>query len=121
MRKLIKDSENNIFELESINGFIPPGYTEVPAEELEAEELTLARKNKIDEVRSKRDRMMIVHDKIYLIALKDNSSTTAILADRQVLLDLPEVAQGAVNVLETVEDIKAYDAFAGLSLSRSYE
>jgi hypothetical protein len=121
MRKLIKDSEDNVMVLVSPNGFIPDGYTEVPSEEVDTEELILARKNKMDEVRSQRDEMMVVHDKVYLIALKDSSSTVALLTDRTALLDLPEDAQTAVDALTTIEDIKAYDAFSGLTLSRSYE
>ncbi len=112
MRKLIKDSEDNVFELNSLNGSIPDGYTEVPSEELDAEELALARKKKVESVRSQRDAMMLVHDKVYLIALKDATDTTTILADRQLLLDLPEDAQTAIDALATKEDVEAYDAFA---------
>lgn len=121
MRKLVKDSENNVMELISINGFIPPGYTEVPSEEVEAEELALARKRKMEEVRSRRDAMMLVHDKVYLIALKDSADTTAMLADRTTLLDLPAVTQAAIDAMLTKEEVQAYDAFSGLNLSQSYE
>ena len=121
MRKLVKDSEDNVMVLVSPNGFIPDGYTEVPAEEIDAEELILARKNKMDQIRGKRDAMMNVHDKVYLIALKDSTSTITLLIDRTALLDLPETAQTDIDALTTVEDVKAYDAFSGLTLSRSYE
>jgi len=121
MRKLVKDSEDNVMELVSLNGFIPDGYTEVPENEIEAEELSLTRIKKMTQVRSQRDSMMLSHDKKYMIALKDATDTTAMLADRTILLDLPAVAQVAIDALVTKEDIEAHDAFNGLSLSESYE
>jgi hypothetical protein len=121
MKKLIKDSEGNVAELISLNGFIPDGYTLVAEEEIEAEEIALARKNKMAEVRAKRDAMLLKNDTAFVIAQKDSASTTALVADAQVLRDLPELAQTEVDALATVESIKAYDAFTGLGLSRSYE
>jgi hypothetical protein len=121
MRKLVKDSEDNVMVLVSSNGFIPDGYTLVAEEEIAAEELILARSNKMGEVRAKRNAMLLKNDTAFVIAQKDAASTTGISADAVILRDLPESAQTAVDALTTVEDIKAYDAFAGLTLSRSYE
>lgn len=121
MRKLVRDSENNVFRIHSLNGSIPSEYTEVPEEEIAAEELNIARAKKMIQIRAQRDSMMEVHDKVYLIALKDAADTTAILADRQIMLDIPEDAQTAIDALESAEDIETYDAFDALGLSRSYE
>lgn len=121
MKKLLRDSENNVVQLVTIDGKIPTGYTEVPEEEVQVEELALARKFKLEEVRLKRDAMLVVHDKLFLIALKDGTSTTSLLADRSILLDLPELAESELAALETVEDIKSYDCFSGLALNGDYE
>jgi len=121
MRKLVKDAQDNVMVLISLNGSIPDGYTEVPENEVAAEELTLARTSKMAEVRNKRDAMMVSHDKQYLIALKDGADTANMLADRTILLDLPAVAQVAIDALETKEEVEAYDAFDGLSLNETYE
>jgi len=121
MRKLIKDSENNVMELVSLNGFIPDGFTEVAVEDISTEELSLARKNKMAEIRSKRDAMLLVNDKVWIIASKTSASVTNIETDAATLRDMTIDAQTDIDSLTTVEDIKAYDAFAGLTLSRSYE
>lgn len=123
MRKLIKDSQGNIGELvlASDIDFMPEGWSEVPAEELEAEELALARRNKMAEIRLKRDVWLLVNDKEWLIKSKKQESTVALEADAEALRDLPEAAQAAVDAMSSPEDIRAYDAFSGLSLSMSYE
>lgn len=122
MRKLIKDSEGNVAELMAVDpSFIPTGWTEVPAEEVDAEELTLARKYKMDAVRAKRNAWLLINDKEWLIAAKKNESTAGLEADAVALRDLPEAAETALDALSSVEDVEAYDAFAGLSLSVSYE
>ena len=121
MRKLVKDAQDNVMVLVSPNGFIPDGYTLVAEEEVDAEELNLARVKKMAEVRNKRDALMLSHDRQYLIAIKDNASKANLDSDRSTLLDLPELAQTEVDALTTVEDIQAYDAFSELTLSESYE
>lgn len=121
MGKLYKDENDNVVSISSVNGFVPPGYTELPAEEVEAAELDRARSKKMTSVRAQRDGMMLVHDKKYMIALKDSADTADLLADRTALLDLPAAAQAAVDALETKEEIDAYDAFDGLSLNEDYE
>lgn len=60
-------------------------------------------------------------DKLWLIASKKNEDTTSLETDAETLRDLPELAQTELALLETVEDIKAYDCFTGLVLSGSYE
>lgn len=80
-----------------------------------------ARTCKIDEIRAKRDKMMLNHDKQYLIAMKDSASTTDLDADRATLLDLPAAAQTALDALTDLDDIKNHDAFATLTLAGSYE
>lgn len=121
MAKLYRDEEGNVVRLVSINGFVPEGLTEVPAEEVEAEELTLERARKMEEIRAKRDAMLLVNDKDWLIASKKGEDTTALEADAQALRDMTTQAQTDVDALATVDDIKAHDAFAGLSLSKAYE
>jgi hypothetical protein len=121
MKKLIKDSENNVMELISLNGSIPPGYTEVAAEEVAAEELNLARRNKMAEIRARRNAMLQKNDVAFLIAQKTSASTTAIKADANILRDLPEAAQTEIDGLESVESIRDFDAFAELELSQDYE
>jgi hypothetical protein len=121
MKKLVKDAEGNLAELLSLNGSIPEGWQEVPAEELEAEELVLAKRNKMAEIRAKRDTMLLKNDKLWLIASKKGESVTALEQDAAVLRSLPELAQSAIDALPSVESIKAYDAFSGLDLSQSHE
>lgn len=124
MRKLVKDSENNVMELISVNGFIPEGFTEVPAESQDSEELALARKNKMAEIRAKRDIILLQNDKMWLIASKKGESTTDLEADAQTLRDLPASAQTALDAIANIEDlddIKTYDAFDGLSLNETYD
>jgi len=121
MRKLVKDSEDNVMVLVSPNGFIPDGYTEVPSEELEAEELALVKRNKMSEIRAKRDSWLLANDKKWLIASKKQESTNLLEQDAAVLRNLPESAEAALAFISTVENVKSYDAFSGLVLSQSYE
>jgi hypothetical protein len=121
MRKLIKDSEDNVFEMDSLNGLIPDGYTEVPAEEIEAKELALAKRNKMSEIRAKRDSWLLANDKKWLIASKKAEPTNLLEQDAAVLRNLPESAEAALAFISTVENVKSYDAFSGLVLSQSYE
>jgi hypothetical protein len=121
MRILVKDENDNVMVLNSVTGFIPPGFSIVPEEELEAEELALQRLNKLAEVRARRDSMLLRNDKEWLIEAKKSNPTTAIEADAQTLRDLPELAETELAALTDLELIKAYDCFAGLNLSRSYE
>ena len=111
MRILVKDSNDNILVLTSVNGFIPEGYTVVPQEELEQEELSLSKKNKLEEIRSKRNSLLVENDKQWLIKSKKGQSTTALEAEAQALRDLPEEAETALNAMTTLEDIAAYDPF----------
>jgi hypothetical protein len=121
MRKLIKDQEGNVAELFSVNGLIPEGFTEVPSEELADSELLVARKLKMESVRTRRNSLLIQNDKLWLIASKKGESTTGLEADAETLRDLPELAQTELDALEAVEDIQAYDCFAGLALTGDYE
>jgi hypothetical protein len=111
MRKLVKDQENNVMVLVSPNGFIPPGYTEVPSEEVEAEEIILARKNRLGAIRAERDSLLLINDKNWLIASKKGESTTSIETEAQNLRDIPEMAEDDLALLESVEDIEAYNPF----------
>lgn len=111
MKLLVRDSENNVMELISINGFIPPGLTLVPQEEIEGEELALARKKRLAEIRGERDQKLLDNDKAWLIASKTGQSTTAIETEAQNLRDIPELAEDELALLESVEDIKAYNPF----------
>lgn len=114
MRILVKDENNNVMVLTSVNGFIPPGYTQVPEEELAEQELALARKDKMTEIRTERDRRLLENDKEWLIASKTGQSTATIETEAQTLRDLPEAAEVALAALTTIEDIKNYDAFSGM-------
>lgn len=114
MRKLVKDSSGNVAELLSLNGSIPGGWEEVPVEELESTELSLAKANKMIQIRAERDRRLVENDRQWLIASKTGQPTTTVESAAQTLRDLPEAAETALNALTTVEDIKAYDAFAEL-------
>lgn len=111
MKKIVKDSENNLMELISLNGLIPDGYTEVSEEEVEAAQLQIAKQRKMSAIRSTRDQRLVENDKQWLIASKKGESTTAIETEAQALRDLPEAAELALSELETVEDILAYDPF----------
>lgn len=121
MKKLVKDADGNIVTLVSVNGSIPDGWTELSEEELSDGELSFARKIKLGAIRSRRDLMLIQNDKAWIIASKKGEPVTSISADAQILRDLPEAAQTALDAMESVEDIEAYDAFADLELSQSYE
>jgi hypothetical protein len=111
MRILVKDENDNVMVLNSINGFIPPGLTLVPQEELEAEELALARKNRLAAIRAERDQKLVENDKLWLIASKTGQSTTAIETEAQNLRDIPEMAEDELALLTNIEDIKAYNPF----------
>lgn len=121
MKVLIKDSENKVKIIDSIDGFIPPGYTLVAEEEVEAEKLNLAKSNKLAEIRAKRDEMLSINDKLWLIASKKAHPTTSLETDAETLRDLPELAQSELDALETVEEVQAYDCFVGLALTGDYE
>lgn len=120
MKKLVKDQNGNLAELVSVSNYIPEGWELVPSEELSDAELALAKRDKMAEIRSERNRMLAANDVAWLIASKQGQATTALEADAQVLRDLPEAAEAAIDLLESAEAIKAYDAFADLELSRSY-
>lgn len=121
MRILVKDENNNVMILTSVNGFIPPGFTVVPQEEIATEELILARKDRLASVRAERDKKLLQNDKLWLIASKKGEPTAGLETDAQTLRDLPELAETELAALETVEDIKAYDCFSGLALNGDYE
>jgi hypothetical protein len=120
MKKLVKDQNGNLAELVSPSGFIPEGWELISESELEASELAISKRDKMAAVRAERNRMLKVNDEAWLIAAKTNQATTALEADAQILRDLPEALETALDSLTSAEDIKAYDAFADLELSRSY-
>jgi hypothetical protein len=120
MRKLVKDQNGNLAELTSLSEFVPEGWELVSDNELEASEIALAKRDKMAAVRAERNRMLAANDVAWLIAAKQNQATTALEADAQILRDLPEAVETAIDALATAEDIQAYDAFADLELSRSY-
>lgn len=121
MRILVKDENDKVMILESIDGIIPSGLTAVPSEDLETSELIVARETKLSEIRSKRDLMLAKNDTLWLIASKKGEPTTSLEADAETLRDLPELAETELNALETVEEIQAYDCFSGLALTGDYE
>jgi len=111
MKKLVKDSENNVMELISVNGLIPSGFTLVPEEELEAEELSLARKDRLAAIRAERNQKLRENDTQWLIASKTGQSLTAIETEAQNLRDIPELAEDELALLTDLEAIKAYNPF----------
>lgn len=124
MRKLAKDSDGNLVEIISTKGDIPSDFTEVPQEEVDSEELALARANKMAEIRTERDGMLEQNDVMWLIAAKKGESTADIEADAQELRDMTIAAQtyvDGVTDIENIDDIKDYDAFASLTLTQTYE
>ena len=121
MRKLVKDSENNVMVLVSPNGFIPEGYTLVADEEINSEELKLARKKKMAEIRNQRDAMLLNNDKQWLIASKKAESTTSLESDAQILRDMTTDAQSDLNGATALDAIESYNAFALITLVGSYE
>lgn len=121
MKRLVKDQNGNLAELVSPSGFIPEGWELVPENELEVSELAVAKRDKMTEIRAERNRMLKANDEAWLIASKTGQATTALESDAQILRDMTEAAETALDALTTVEDIKAHDAFASLNLSRSYE
>lgn len=111
MRILVKDENNVVMVLNSVNGFIPPGFSVVPQEEVEAEEIALARKDRLAAIRAERDQKLVDNDKAWLIASKKGQSTTALETEAQNLRDIPEMAEDELALLETIEEIKAYNPF----------
>lgn len=111
MRILVKDSNNNVLVLNSPLGFIPAGFTKVAQEDISIEELKLARKDKLEEIRASRNKRLKNNDKAWLIASKTGASLTAIEAEAQNLRDIPEMAEDELALLETIEEIKAYNPF----------
>lgn len=121
MKKLLRNSQNEPVEAIILNGVIPEGFTEIEEEDLAAEEMIIARSKKMSEIRTRRDSMLKDHDKQFLIAQKTSADTTQLLADYQILLDIPQNAELALDALNAVQDIKDHDAFANAGLAGSYE
>ena len=121
MRKLVKDSEDNVMVLNSVNGFIPDGYTLVADEDIDAAEIVIARARKMVEIRAKRDYMLVENDKQWLIASKKAESTTTLEADAVILRDMTDDAQTAIDAESDLQTVKDYDAFASITLAGTYE
>lgn len=73
--------------------------------------LAKARSNKLESIRIERDIKLLENDKAFLIAFKKDEDLTAIRAEAQALRDLPAVAKAALEELESLEEINAYNAF----------
>lgn len=121
MKRLVKNAEGSTVILIAPPEILPPGFSEIAPEEMATEELALAIKEKLVNVRAKRDDMLAINDKLWLIASKKGESTTGLEADAETLRDLPELAETELEAMETVEDVQAYDCFAGLALNGDYE
>ncbi len=122
MKRLIKNSENVIAEVVLVSATnIPEGWELVPSEEELDAQLSLAKRDKLAEIREKRDAMLFKNDILWLIASKKGEATTALEADADTLRDLPELAETELDALSDVEDIQAYDCFSGLALTGDYE
>ena len=69
-----------------------------------------ARDARLVKIRTGRDCSLLANDKAYIIALKENnqSAITTILAERQILLDAPAVAQSELALLNDLESINTY-------------
>jgi hypothetical protein len=113
MRKLIKDQNGNVFELASPKGFIPDGYTEVPAEELDnaeaaisAQKLGASRDAKLNEVRAAREpklkRADILTNIAYLDAW-DDTKKAALKDFRQALLDITNPYKADASLLDSLD------------------
>lgn len=113
MRRLIKDSDNNVFEMHSINGFIPPGYTEVSAEDSEAAEASIAsqklseaRAAKLEEVRNARKPKLKRVDVLMNIAYLNSwtgPEKTQLKDYRQALLDITESYKDDAATLDSLD------------------
>lgn len=121
MRLLVKDKDGNVAEMISVNGKIPDGWEPVAEEDISTEELRIARASKMAELRAKRDAMLKINDREWMIAKKMNQPTDDIEADAQKLRMAPQTAQTELNKKRSVNTIKAYDVFVDLELARSYE
>lgn len=119
---LLKDQDGKVVEMIQVKpGFIPDGYELVPEEDINTEELKLARAARMIEIRAKRDQMLKINDREWLIAKKMNQPTEDIEADAQILRMVPQTAQTELNKKRSLNTIKSYDVFADLELARSYE
>ena len=113
MRKLIKDSEGNIFIFASVKGAIPQGHVEVPAEELEAAEaditsskLNSARASKLDEVRAARVPKLARVDLLCNLAILNSwtaGEKTELREYRQALLDITEPYVADASLLDSLD------------------
>lgn len=84
-------------------------------------DMTKAGAHKMAEIRSKRDDMLKQSDAIYIEELSKAVSTTDIEADKAALRDMTTQAQIDVDAESDPDALEAMDAFAGLSLNKTYE
>jgi hypothetical protein len=98
MKKLVKNSDNDIVILFSVDGSIPNGYTEVSEEEMEAAQATIAskqldssRNDKLSEIRAAREAKLKRADILCNLAYLNSWTTqekNELKAYRQALLDI---------------------------------
>lgn len=83
-------------------------------------DLADARSFKLDKIRVVRDRMLKKSDEIWTEESSKAEDLTDIQADKVDLRDLPADADTALTALDTLAEIRDYDAFDGLSLNKDF-
>lgn len=76
---------------------------------------SLARTQRMNEIRAKRDELLKKSDAKYMELLSKGSDLTDIQALKQSLRDVPQNTD--LSAISDLEELKAHDAFAGLNLS----
>ena len=140
MIKIYKDSSEKVFMVNVVSSFdVPSDWTHIcdNPESLPLSkffdawkdngngtvgiDLPTARQIKLDEIRAKRDAMLKKTDERFVEELSKAADTSSIEADKQALRDI--TTQAETDLASKIKDttIDAYDAFASLTLSESYE
>lgn len=140
MKKIYKDSSDNIYMVNMVSSFTPPEdwthicddpetlpmlkYFEAWIDDGNGGvkvDLPTAREMKLDEIRAKRNAMLKRSDERFVEELSKGADTTAIEADKTALRDM--TTQAETDLSSKIKDttIDAYDAFSSLSLSEDYE
>jgi len=141
MKRIYKDSEDNIRVVSIKTSFTPPeDWTfvgDVENEDIPTNkykncwvdngsggikiDLPKARVQKENEIRTERDRILKLTDNAFLIALSKAEATTNIEADKVLLRDMMADVTTDLSSKIAATTIDAYDGFAAVTLAGTYE
>jgi len=84
-------------------------------------DLPKARIQKEDEIRTERDRQLVLTDAAFMIALSKGDPTTDIEADKTILRDMMSDVTSGLSGKMAATTIDAFDGFADITLAGVYE